>query len=230
MGKAIRLIVIDPLCNVLVYKWENAYSRDLNAWGILINFYLFIKVKSGDALVYVYVLEHIVSLNYRIAWWVFNRLGRDKVLKNLYWLSGQIRQGKDLGQGCNWTMRGPSPKDFFFRVGRLQQQTEYIAMIYKHLGRSVDICGSILTFSFWHVLVWCIGLSHFHFLPFKYFYGAKCLIYINLCTFHVKENGARLQWYSCAWYKAPGPLVFSSPEPKAQMSYCHSALSVVVLP
>ena len=54
----------------------------------------------------------------------------------------------------------------------------------------------------------CIGLSHFHFLPFKYFYGAKCFIYINLCTFHVKENSARLQWYSCARYKAPGPLVF----------------------
>ena len=41
------------------------YSRDLNAWGILMNFYLFIKVKSGGALVY--VLEHRVSLNYRIA-------------------------------------------------------------------------------------------------------------------------------------------------------------------
>ena len=26
------------------------------------------------------VLEHIVSLNYRIAWWIFTKLGRDKVL------------------------------------------------------------------------------------------------------------------------------------------------------
>ena len=77
-------------------------------------------------------------------------------------------------------------------------------MILKHLGRSVDIFGFILMFSFWHILVSCIGL--FHLLPFKYFYGAKCLIYINLCTFHVKENSARLQWYSCARYKAPGPL------------------------
>ena len=66
------------------------------------------------------------------------------------------------------------------------------------------------TYSFWHVLVSCIVLGHFHLviLPFKYFYGAKCLIYINLCTFHVKENSARLQWYSCARYKAPGPLVW----------------------
>ena len=32
------------------------------------NFYLFIEVKKGGgALVHVYVLEHIVSLNYRIA-------------------------------------------------------------------------------------------------------------------------------------------------------------------
>ena len=45
------------------------------------NFYLFIEVKKGGgALVHVYVLEHIVSLNYRIAWWIFNKLGRDKVL------------------------------------------------------------------------------------------------------------------------------------------------------
>ena len=30
-------------------------------------FYLFTKVKRGGALVHVYVWEHIVSLNYRIA-------------------------------------------------------------------------------------------------------------------------------------------------------------------
>ena len=44
-------------------------------------FYLFIEVKrGGGALVHVYVFEHIVSLNYRIAWWIFTKLGRDKVL------------------------------------------------------------------------------------------------------------------------------------------------------
>ena len=35
------------LCNFHVYKWENAYSKDLNAWTILMNFYLFIEVKKG---------------------------------------------------------------------------------------------------------------------------------------------------------------------------------------
>ena len=38
------------------------------------------KKGGGGALVHVYVLEHIVSLNYRIAWWIFTKLGRDKVL------------------------------------------------------------------------------------------------------------------------------------------------------
>ena len=44
------------------------------------NFHLFIKVKRGrGALVHVYVWEHIVSLNYRIVRWIFNKIGRDKV-------------------------------------------------------------------------------------------------------------------------------------------------------
>ena len=30
-------------CHFHVYKWENAYSKDLYAWRILMNFYLFIK-------------------------------------------------------------------------------------------------------------------------------------------------------------------------------------------
>ena len=65
--------------------------------------------KGGGALVYVYVLEHRVSLNYRIAWWLFTKLGRDKVLMtppHLYWLLGKIRPGVDPGQGHNSSMRG----------------------------------------------------------------------------------------------------------------------------
>ena len=75
------------------------------------------------------------------------------------------------------------------------------------MGRklSVDIFGSIFD-TFWCCV---LDLSHFHLLPSKYFYEKKCLIYINLHTFHVKVNSARSQWYSCARYKAPGPLVKS---------------------
>ena len=56
---------------------------------------------------------------------------------------------------------------------------------------------------------WCcvLDLVIFSYFLSNIFNGAKCLIYINLCTFHVKKNSARLQWYSCARYKAPGPLV-----------------------
>ena len=153
----------------IIYKWVNAYSRRLNAWGILMKFYLFLQVKSKcvcgggctSTCICIGTQTHRVSLNYRIAWWIFTKLGRDKVLMtpaHLYRLLGQIRPGMDPGQGHNRSMRGSSPKDFFFRVGRLQQQTECIAVIQQHLGRSFVIFGSILTCSFWHALVLCIGL------------------------------------------------------------------------
>ena len=84
------------------------------------NLYLFIKVKKGEgALVHVYVWEHIVSLNYRITWWIFTKLGRDKVLMTPhicidFWpksAQGQI-QGRAII--CQWG--APSSKNFFFRL------------------------------------------------------------------------------------------------------------------
>ena len=57
-------------------------------------------------------------------------------------------------------------------------------------------------------IFWCCVLDLVIFSTyFNHVNGAKCLIHINLCTFHVKKNSTRLQWYSCARYKAPGPLV-----------------------
>ena len=103
-----------------MYKWENAYSKDLNAWKILMNFYLFIEVKKrgggGVALVHVYVLEHIVSLNYIIAWWIFTKLGRDKVLKTPHicidsWAKsaqGWIQGGTKIGPGGSLLQRTSS--------------------------------------------------------------------------------------------------------------------------
>ena len=44
---AVKSFICIILCNFHVYKWENAYSKDLNAWKILMNFYLFIEVKKG---------------------------------------------------------------------------------------------------------------------------------------------------------------------------------------
>ena len=81
-----------------------------DAWRILMNFDLFI--------VHVYVLERIVSRNYRITWWIFTKLGRDKVLKTPHicidvWTKsaqGRIQDRAIIGQ---WG--APSPKIFFFR-------------------------------------------------------------------------------------------------------------------
>ena len=55
---------------------------------------------------HVYVLEHIVSLNYRICLWIFTKLGRDKVLMTShicidFWAKsakGQIQGSAIIGQ------------------------------------------------------------------------------------------------------------------------------------
>ena len=44
-------------------------------------------MKRGYALVIIYVWEHRVNLNYRIVWWKFTKLGRDKEKKEEIWLS-----------------------------------------------------------------------------------------------------------------------------------------------
>ena len=92
--------------------------------------------RGGGALVHVYGWEHIVTLNYRITRWIFTKLCRDKVLKTayLYSLLGKIRLGADPEQGHNTSMRGPFSKELLLQSGMLQQQTECIAIIYKHLG------------------------------------------------------------------------------------------------
>ena len=67
---------------------------------------------------HVYVWERIISLNYRIASWIFTNLGRDNVLMTLhiciYFLAksarGWIQSGARIGYGG-----APSPKNFFFR-------------------------------------------------------------------------------------------------------------------
>ena len=69
------------------------------------NFHLFIEVKKrgGGALVHVYVLEHIVSLNYRIAWWIFTKLGRDKVLMTPYiCIDSWAKSAQGWIQGSDW--------------------------------------------------------------------------------------------------------------------------------
>ena len=70
------------LCNSHICTWKNAYIKDLNACRSLMNFlciYLGEK-RGGVALMHVYVWEHIVSLYYRTALWMFTKLVRDEIL------------------------------------------------------------------------------------------------------------------------------------------------------
>ena len=88
------------------------YKR-LNALRFLINFLCIYldEGRGGGALMHVYVLEHIVSLCYRTARWIFTKLGRDEVLmvpyKCYYFLAqsaqgrihGRIQGGAKIGHG-----------------------------------------------------------------------------------------------------------------------------------
>ena len=126
--------VFDVLLGLVILMYFNAiFIGFLCDKELYLHFYLFIKVKNGGGgvLVHVYVWEHIVSLKYRITWWIFTKLGRGKELMTsvlLHWLLGQIFPGVDPRQGHYRSIRGPSSKDFL-RDWRLQQQTECIAII-----------------------------------------------------------------------------------------------------
>ena len=81
---------------------------------------------------HVYVWEHIASLYYTTAKWMFTKLGRDEVL--MAWHMHKYVLAKSAGGGPrarpNRTLGGGVP--FFkklLQTGRLQQQTEFIAMI-----------------------------------------------------------------------------------------------------
>ena len=72
------------------------------------------KGGGGVALMHVFVLEHIGSLSYRTAWWIFTKLDRDEVLMTphlcLGFSANSSQGGAKIGQ---W--RFLSQKDFFFR-------------------------------------------------------------------------------------------------------------------
>ena len=81
---------------------------------------------------HVYVCEHIVSLYYRTAKWMFTKLGRDEVLMVPYkccCFSARSPQGRIQG----WAKIGHGGVPFFkkllLQTERLQRQTECIAMI-----------------------------------------------------------------------------------------------------
>ena len=129
--------------------------------------FLFRWRKGGVALMHVYVWEHIVSLFFRTSRWIFTKLGRDEALMVPYKcfcfsvrsVQGRIQGGVKIGHGVPLVQRTSSSDR------NLQRQTKCIAMIYKHVGRSVVIFGSIPKSNFWRVLDIFFGLV---ILPYFY--------------------------------------------------------------
>ena len=88
---------------------------------------------------------------------------------------GRIQGGAKIGHGGV-----PSFKKLLLQTGRLQQQTECIAMINKHVGRSVVIFDSIPKSNFWRVFdvfLDLVILPYFNAISID-FYAVKCLINI----------------------------------------------------
>ena len=73
---------------------------------------------------------------------------------------GQIRPGADTGRGQIRSWGSPSSKNFLLQTGRLQQQIKCIAVILKHVGRSVVIFGFIRKSNFWRVFWRLFRLSN----------------------------------------------------------------------
>ena len=154
------------MCNFHVYKWENAYSKDLNAWRILMNFHFLLRWKKAGALVHVYLWEHIVSLNYRITWWIFTKFGRDKGLATPhicidFW--AKSAQGWIQGRAIIGQRRTLFPKNFFRPKGYGNKPNA------KQLSRSIweevllflvslrsQIFDAFLAGFFWTLSFWCI--------------------------------------------------------------------------
>ena len=93
---------------------------------------------------------------------------------------GQVRPGADPRWGKNRSRGVPFFNELLPQTGRLQQQTEWIAMIYKHVGWSVVIFGSIPKSNIWRVFD--IFLPYFYAISID-FYAVKCLINIYSVLF-----------------------------------------------
>ena len=94
---------------------------------------------------------------------------------------GQIPPEADPGQGKNMSRGVPFFRKLLLQTGRLRQQTECIAVIKKHVGRSVVIFGSIPKSNFWRVFD--VFLDFIKFALFNAisidFYAVKSFICIN---------------------------------------------------
>ena len=84
------------------------------------------------------------------------------------------------GAGQKLVTGVPFFKKLLLQTGRLQRQTKWIAMLYKHMGRSVVIFGSIPKSNFWRVFDVFFDLVIFAYFNaiFIDFYAVKSFISI----------------------------------------------------
>ena len=129
------ITTIFTLVNWVYGAWERQYLAHLSRnvkWAIIIADRL--SVRQAVRL----LTFHIFDVFSRTAGWILMKLGRDEVLMVPY-------------KCCCFSARSAQG---------LQRQTKWIAMIWKHVGRSVVIFGSIPKSNFWRVFVVFLDLPY----------------------------------------------------------------------
>ena len=143
--------------------------------------YLF-RWRKGGTLMHVYVWEHIVSLSYIIAWWIFMKLGRDEVLMVPYKsccfsarpVQGRIQGRAKIGQGGPLLQRTSSSDLKATATNRIR-------------SNDLEACGMKCCYFLFHseVNFWRFFYIFLDLVILPYFnaisiicYAVKCLIYI----------------------------------------------------
>ena len=126
--------------------------------------YLFRRKRGGGALMHVYVWEHIVSLYYSTAWWMFTKLDRDEVIMVPYKCccfsarspQGRIQGGAEIGHGGGPLLQETCSSD---------QKATATNRIHSN---DLEACGKKCCYFWFHsevkffdVFLMLFGLSHF---------------------------------------------------------------------
>ena len=137
-----------------------------------------------------YVWEHIFTLYYLTAWWIFMKLGRDEVLMvpHIYFgiwarsTQGWIKGGAKIGHG------GP----LLHKTSSDQKATATNQMNsndLNHVGTSVDVFGSIRKSIFWRIFEVFLGLDilvSFNAISIDFIWLSVLSTFI-LCSSHVHK-------------------------------------------
>ena len=144
--------------------------------------YLF-RWKKGGALMHVYALEHIVSLYYRTALWMFMKLGRHEMLMVPYKcccfsarsVQGRIQGGAKIGQVVP-LLQGTSASDWKATATNRMHSNDLEAcgMLYCYFWFHSNVKFLI---RFRHLFGLVVILPYFNAISVD-FYVVNCLIYI----------------------------------------------------